>query len=131
MPRIFFRNLWIISDEKLEARDNGYHFFKYLRLNHPEQECYFAISKYAKDRGKVEKIGPVVNQGSIRHWIMYFTCQYNISSQKGGKPNAALCSFFELLNLFKVKNIFLQHGVTKDLNDWTADENLLKELLNI
>ena len=113
-----YRNLWIISDEKFEARDNGYHFFKYLRTNHPEQECCFAISKRAEDRRKVEEIGSVVNLGSIKHWIMYFTCQYNISSQKGGKPNAALCSFFELMNLFKIKNVFLQHGVTKDLNDW-------------
>ncbi len=113
-----YKDLWIISDEKLEARDNGYHFFKYVKKEHPEQHCCFAISKKAEDYAKVKKIGEVVDQGSIDHWIRYFTCEYNISSQKGGKPNAALCAFFELMDVFKVKNVFLQHGVTKDLNDW-------------
>ena len=117
-----YRDSWVICEEKTEARDNGYHFFKYLCLNHQEQCCYYAIDKRCKDREKVRKLGKTVHYGSIKHWLLYFTGKYNISSQKGGKPNAALCSFFELNGLFKPHNVFLQHGVTKDKNDWLMAE---------
>ena len=117
-----YRDSWVICEEKTEARDNGYHFFKYLCLNHQEQCCYYAIDKRCKDREKVRKLGKTVHYGSIKHWLLYFTGKFNISSQKGGKPNAALCSFFELNGLFKPHNVFLQHGVTKDKNDWLMAE---------
>ena len=30
------RNIWLISEKYPEARDNGYHLFKYIRNNHPD-----------------------------------------------------------------------------------------------
>ncbi len=112
------KNVWLICENENEARDNGYHFFKYMCGEHPEQPCIYAISRGSKDWNKITALGPAVDYGSLKHWILYFTTKYNISSQKGGKPNAALCSFFELNGLFKPRNVFLQHGVTKDKNDW-------------
>ena len=117
-----YKNTWLICEEKTEARDNGYHFFKYLCKEQPQQDCYYAIATGCKDWKKIKDLGKTVEYGSIMHWILYFTSQYNISSQKGGKPNAALCSFFELNNIFKPRNVFLQHGVTKDKNDWLMAE---------
>ena len=118
----FFRSryskTWLVCEERNEARDNGYHFFRYLCRNQEQQDCYYAISPKCKDYEKIKALGKTVNYGSIKHWILYFASQYNISSQKGGKPNAALCSFFELNNVFHPRNVFLQHGVTKDKNDW-------------
>lgn len=113
-----YRNAWLICEEPLEARDNGYHFFKYMCINQSEQKCYYAIKKKSVDYKKVAKLGSVIEYGSIQHWVAYFLCRYNISSQKGGKPNAALCSFMELNNVFKPHNVFLQHGVTKDMAKW-------------
>ena len=113
-----YKDTWLICEEPGEARDNGYHFFKYLCEQQPQQKCYYAIRKKSPDYQKVAALGRTVEHGSIFHWILYFTSAYNISSQKGGKPNAALCSFFELNNIFKPKNVFLQHGITKDKNDW-------------
>ncbi len=110
-----FKNLWLICEEPLEARDNGYCFFRYMCENQPQQICIYAIKKRSVDYKKVRKLGKVIEYGSILHWVAYFLCQYNISSQKGGKPNAALCSFMELNGIFKTCNVFLQHGVT--IND--------------
>ena len=31
-----YRGVWIVSERGSDARDNGYHFFKYIRENHPE-----------------------------------------------------------------------------------------------
>lgn len=120
----FFRKknnqLWLICESALEARDNAYHFFKYMCEKQPQRKCVYAISKKAKDFEKVKQLGKTVEYGSISHWILYFTTQYNISSQKGGKPNAAVCAFFELANIFKPHNVFLQHGITINKVDWLA-----------
>ena len=113
-----YSDTWLVGEADNEARDNGYHFFKYVRENHPEQKTVYFISPNATDASKVIKYGPIVKQGSIKHWTMYFTCPWIISSQKGGKPNAALCAFIELKGWFKPHFVFLQHGVTKDKNSW-------------
>lgn len=113
-----YRNTWLICEEPKEARDNGYWFFRKMCENHPEQHCIYAIDKLSVDYAKVKSLGEVIQYGSLRHWIVYFTCRHNISSQKGGKPNAALCSFIELNGFYNAHNIFLQHGVTKDNVDW-------------
>lgn len=113
-----YKDTWIICENENEARDNGYHFFKYLSINQPQQKCFYIISKKAKDYNKVKKLGQVITYGSVKHWILYYTAQYNISSQKGGKPNAAWCSFFELIGIFNPHNIFLQHGVIMNKCDW-------------
>ena len=43
--RLFRRDMWLICDNKNEARDNGYHFYRYVREKHPEQDAVYAISK--------------------------------------------------------------------------------------
>lgn len=113
-----YRKTWLICEEKAEARDNGYWFFKMMRENHPELDCIYAIDKHSVDYKKVKNLGTVIQYGSFKHWILYFTCAYNISSQKGGKPNAALCSFIELNDLFNAHNVFLEHGVTINKVVW-------------
>lgn len=113
-----YENTWLICEEPGEARDNGYNFFGYMRKEHPEIQTVYAIRKKSVDYLKVSKVGKCVEYGSIKHWLIYFTCKYNISSQKGGKPNAALCSFMELNGIFKTKNIFLQHGITINNVRW-------------
>jgi hypothetical protein len=42
----------------------------------------------------------------------------NISSQKGGKPNAALCYILEIYRILKNKRIFLQHGIIENDLKW-------------
>ena len=113
-----YKTWWLICEEKKEARDNGYWFFKHMCENHSDKNCVYAIDKKSIDYIKVRDLGNVVQFGSLKHWIIYFTCQYNISSQKGGKPNAALCSFIELNNFYNAHNVFLQHGVIINKLKW-------------
>ncbi len=113
-----YADTWLIGEANDEARDNGYHFFRYMRTEHPEQPCVYFISKKAHDYPKIARLGPTVKTGSVRHWLRYFTCRWTVSSQKGGKPNAAMCNFLELNHVIKPRFVFLQHGVTKDRNSW-------------
>lgn len=112
------RDLWLICEDAMEARDNGYWLFKYIVENHPEQEVIYAIDSRSPDYEKVRALGRTVEYGSFEHWVYYLAASRNISSQKGGKPNAAMCYLLEVGGLLKNKRIFLQHGITKDDAKW-------------
>jgi hypothetical protein len=108
-------HLWLSCEYAFAAQDNGFALFRYLRSEHPEVDAVYAIKQGAKAYGKVAAIGPTVEYGSFRHWIYYLAAEVNISSQKGGKPNAAVCYLMEVtLGWLKNRRVFLQHGVIKD-----------------
>ncbi len=104
-------NLWLICEDRNEARDNGFWLYKHIRTNHPEQDCVYAINKESPDYQRVKNFGEIIQFGSYRHWVYYLAAQKNISSQKDGKPNAAVCYVLEVSGLLKNKRAFLQHGV--------------------
>ena len=113
IAKIFIRDFWLICEDRNEARDNGYWLFKYIRENHKEQKVAYAINKKSVDYQKVKNLGKVIQFGSLSHWFWYLVADKNISSQKNGKPNAAVCYVFEVVLGFRKKNrYFLQHGVT-------------------
>lgn len=116
-------DMLLVCEYGNEARDNGYWLYKYLREKQPQQDAVYAINKKSLDFAKVEKLGETVEYGSIKHWIYYLAASVNISSQKGGKPNAAVCYLLEVYGILKNKRVFLQHGITKDLADMFFYEN--------
>ncbi|MBQ3577849.1 MAG: CDP-glycerol glycerophosphotransferase family protein, partial [Firmicutes bacterium] len=108
-------HIWLICESHNEARDNAYWLFRYICEEHPETDCVYAIDRCCDDHDKVSSIGKTVRYGSFAHWILYLAAEYNISTQKYGKPNAAVCYLLEVtLGILKNRRIFLQHGVTKD-----------------
>lgn len=112
IAKIFIRDFWLICEDRNEARDNGYWLFKYIRENHKEQKVAYAINKKSVDYQKVKNLGKVIQFGSLSHWFWYLVADKNISSQKNGKPNAAVCYVFEVVLGFRKKNrYFLQHGI--------------------
>ena len=111
------KNMWLVCEYENEARDNGYWFYKYVAENRKEQDVVYAISSKSPDYDKVKNLGETVEYGTFKHWIYYLAASVNISSQKGGKPNAAVCYLLEVYGILKNKRVFLQHGITKDMAD--------------
>lgn len=109
--RLKRRDLWLICDNGTEATDNGFCLFEYICENHPEQDCVYAVYRKSVDFENVKNTGKTVQYGSFRHWILYLTARVNISSQKGGKPNYAVCYLLEVYGILKNNRVFLQHGV--------------------
>lgn len=117
------KEIWLVCEDRYEARDNGFCFFKYLNEQHPEIASYYAISPKSKDYNKVAAVGKTVRYGSLWHWVLYFTAKHNISTQKAGKPNGAICYVLEVYGLIKSKSVFLQHGITVNRAEWLFYEN--------
>ena len=47
--KISKKRIWLICEDPLEARDNGFSFFKYLRNNYNEIDTYYAIKYKSAD----------------------------------------------------------------------------------
>lgn len=113
--RLFNREIWLVSERKYEARDNGYWMYKYIKENHLNQKCYYVISKNAVDRKKIEKYGGLVNHGSLRHFFMFIATRIRISAHvDADTPNSRVTNFMDRHHLLINKRVFLQHGITKD-----------------
>ena len=112
------KNIWLVCERKNEARDNGYWFFKYLCENHKEITAVYAIGKKSEDYNKVKNLGKVISFGTLKHWIYYFAARWNISSQKEGKPNPAICFIIEVYLGRRKNRIYLKHGIIKDAQRW-------------
>lgn len=124
IAKIFIRDFWLVCEEKNEARDNGYWLFKWIRDNKPKQKIAYAINKKSPDYEKVRGLGRIISYGTFSHWFWYIVADRNISSQKGGKPNAAVCYFFEVvLGIRKKNRVFLQHGVIINKLEWLFYNN--------
>ncbi len=117
-----YKDYWAICERKDEARDNGYHLFRYISTKHPEIKCIYAISSKCEDYKKVRSLGETVKFGSIKHWIVYFTARWLISSQSF-HPNGYVCTFIERIGLYSPDHVFLQHGITKDKAEFLLAEN--------
>ncbi|SMP47312.1 CDP-glycerol glycerophosphotransferase family protein [Fibrobacter sp. UWB10] len=120
--RLLNREIWLVCEREKEARDNGYWFFKYLCEKHSEINAVYAIKKNSVDYLKVKKLGKVIEFGSFMHWLYYWCAKYNISSQKEGKPNAALCFVLEVYFGFRKNRIYLKHGIIKDAQRWIYND---------
>lgn len=118
------KHLWLLCEYAAEAQDNAFALFRHLKDRHPEIDAVYAIRRRSPAYEKVAAVGPVVPFGTLRHWVYYLAAEVNISSQKGGKPNAAVCYLMEVvLGLLKNRRVFLQHGVTKDDLPFLHEEN--------
>ena len=111
--RLYTMNIWFIQEKHTEARDNGYHLFKYLRTSHPEINAFYAITRDSADRGKVETYGNLINAESLKHYIYHLAAKYSIGSQKFGAcpyPTDFVNRFHSLCRKDQ-KVVFLQHGI--------------------
>lgn len=109
------KDLWLISERGIDARDNGYYLFKYLTQNHSEINAAFAIKKKSTDRDRVEKLGRIIDHGSFEHYIALVVSKAKISTHiMGYTPNIDFFVRVDKCGLVGGKKVFLQHGITKD-----------------
>lgn len=112
--KLFNRDIWVVSELKENARDNGYWMFKYIRENYPNKKVYYPIKKKSSDYEKVKVLGNVVEFGSMKHFLLFWAAsKYLGTTKEHGFPDERTCQFFHLRGLSGFKYIFLNHGVAR------------------
>ena len=108
-----YRHLWLISERGFDARDNGYWFFKYLREKQQNINTCFVIDKTSPDYGKVAQLGNTVAQKSLRHYLMYLSADYLISTHvQPAAPDMIIFYHLRQIGIHpRGKQAFLQHGI--------------------
>ena len=110
------KDIWLISERKDEAEDNGYHLYRYIKENHPSKKVFYLINKKSKSYLKLKSFDSIIQYNSIRHYIYYFLAAKHISAfQFFGVPETPFIWKMEEHGWIKNKKIFLQHGITKEM----------------
>lgn len=112
------KDIWLVCEKRTEARDNGYHFYKYIRQNHPQIHAYYVITKDSADLEKVESLGNVIYADTFRNVLYYLAAIRSVSSQPyGAYPFGFSLTELKLVNKFcnpRQKTVHLRHGIQKD-----------------
>jgi len=112
-----YKNIWLISERGIDARDNGYFFYKYMVNNHKEIDIRYIISNDSPDFNKIKKLGKYIIYGSREHYIAFIMSRMLISAHlMGFSPDMGLFLRLQKYRLLKLngKIVWLQHGITKD-----------------
>lgn len=118
------KNIWVIMDRDTQADDNAEHFYRYIKINHPEKEVYFALRKNSHDWERLDKEGfNLLEFGSSDFENILFKASMLISSHLDQYINDYFGDGFE----YSKKFVFLQHGIImNDLSSWVNSKKNLQ-----
>ncbi|MEX0426263.1 CDP-glycerol glycerophosphotransferase family protein [Nocardioides sp. DS6] len=104
-----FAGVWLVGELPDRAQDNGYHFFRWVRENHPDRRAYYVITADSPDRERLEALGNVVVRGSREH-VRYSLLATRLVSTH--LPQYLLPSPDpQLVRHASGIRVFLQHGI--------------------
>ena len=119
------KEIYIVSERGTDARDNGYHMFKYIVENHPDKNVYYVIDKRSADYSKVASLGKVIDYKSWRHVLYFIAARKKISTHVMGYAPGTPYLFQKVHRYLRIpgKHVFLQHGVISgNLTSLHADQ---------
>jgi hypothetical protein len=111
-----FRGAWLLCERGIEARDNGYTFFKFMRENYPCKKVFYLIdSSQKKDYEKLKSLGNIIEYNSFEHRMAVFFASHFLSTHIGFITPWSY-KLYKMLFAKRKKQIFvlLNHGVTKE-----------------
>ena len=129
------KNLMLVSEKGNDARDNGYHFFLYVRQQHPEVDAYYVITDDSPDRNRLAQYEDhLVRYLSFRHCCLFWKAHYLVGTHlRAGHtplPFVVVSRLNRLLNIYKDKKVAnIKHGITKNFIDRMAYERTRYDLL--
>ena len=110
------KHIWLISEIGFDARDNGYHFFKYLCEQQRQINAIYLISKKNHYYEKVSKLGKTLRPHSLKHFLVFIAADVKASSNVFGcSPNSYLTKYL-LKHHGTGINVALKHGIFKNLH---------------
>lgn len=119
-----YHEAWIIMDHPNRADDNGEHFYRYVRSNHPKINSFFMLKPDSSDWDRLQSEGfSLVAYGSKEAAMLTLNAKYIISSHiDAGIYDPVSRKRF---GPSPARRIFLQHGmVMNDLSRWLNTKGL-------
>lgn len=110
------KKYWIVAEVDFDARDNGIHFFKFVRLNHPDINIAYLISKKNPNYKMVKEIGKTIEPHSYKHMLVFIAAKAKISTAVHGCSPSWCITKHLLKHHCTGKNIALKHGIFKNLH---------------
>lgn len=110
---------WVISERGTDARDNSWHFYNYMKREHPEQKIYYIIKRDSADYEKVKD--DAVEWGTMHTLWLALSAEKFISSHhfRVSLPYRGASAYIKKI---EKKFYFLQHGIINhDHPMWHAD----------
>ncbi len=114
--RLIKRDIWIVSENGDDAKDNGYTFFKYVMDKEKKQDVYYVVKRDSIYYEKLKEYSKnILYQNSLKHNIYTIAATKYISSQIGsGLPFPQIVFNLQKTFIYRFKSIFLQHGITQN-----------------
>lgn len=109
---------WLISDQDMQANDNGEHLYRWIQHNHPEIPIRFLLNKNSHDWNRLKAEGfHLINYGSREHRKALDQCDFIISSHA---DDYIINYFREPSDVVRKHSfVFLQHGaLITDESNW-------------
>ena len=126
-------NIWVVSERGVDARDNGYWFFRYLRTQHPEIDAYYILSKNSEDRERLNAYANhVVDFCSMAHYILLWRASFLVSAHvQGYFPFRGLGLWIKKVcpAYGKKRHICLKHGITCNYSPFLEYSNTQLDLI--
>jgi CDP-glycerol glycerophosphotransferase (TagB/SpsB family) len=110
-----YKDLWLIAERKTEARDNGFHFFKYMTENHGEINAAFIIEKNSPDYERINRLGRVIEPNSFSHMLAFVCARVRISTHyMSCAPDTYRFAVLKKYGLVFGRDVLIRHGITSN-----------------
>lgn len=103
------RPVWIIGELPYKAQDNGMHFYRWMRENHPEIDAYYVLQKDSPEWRNLEYFDHVVEHGSRRHFELALVAEKFVGTHHVDYLYPTQNPGF--VKHLRGTRVFLQHGV--------------------
>jgi CDP-glycerol glycerophosphotransferase len=102
--------VWIVGELPYKAQDNGMHFFRHMRENHPEIDAYYVIREDSPERRNLEGLDHVLFYRSTEHIDKVLQAERIVGSHHPDFLYPSRSPRFR--RRVRAEKVFLQHGVT-------------------
>ncbi|KQP27658.1 CDP-glycerol glycerophosphotransferase family protein [Aeromicrobium sp. Leaf272] len=104
-----FLRVWLVGEQPFKAQDNGYHFFRWVRLNRPRRRVYYVADPGLSNLAELQDLGQVVMRGSRQHLRLNLVASRILSTHHADYLLASRSPGYR--RWVRGRRVFLQHGV--------------------
>lgn len=106
------KNIWIIGETELQAQENGYHLFSWIRRNNPSMNVYYVLSQSSPSWDKTNKLGNVLALNSFKQVFFLYHAKKIISTHGLWMIPDEIGILKKLtIKTLKFDGVMLNHGV--------------------